>query len=41
MGMGHDHCEWLIQPVKKWGPEAKPYIEALEPIYKELGMEVR
>ncbi len=30
VGMGDDHCEWLIQPPSKFGPEAAPYIEALK-----------
>lgn len=36
MGMGADHCEWLIKPPDRWGPEAKPYLEALQPLFEEL-----
>jgi len=35
VGMGNDHCEWLIQPPAAWGPEAKPYIRALERFWSE------
>jgi hypothetical protein len=30
VGMGHDHCEWLIQPPDKFGLEARATIEALK-----------
>jgi predicted hydrocarbon binding protein len=30
VGMGHEHCEWLIQPPRAFGAEALPYIEALK-----------
>lgn len=30
VGMGDDICRWLIQPPKKFGPEAGPYIDALQ-----------
>ena len=33
MGMGHDHCEWLIQPPDKWGSEADPYRDALHELW--------
>jgi rsbT co-antagonist protein RsbR len=33
MGMGHDHCEWLIQPPYKFGNEAEPYREALRMLW--------
>lgn len=29
-GKGDDHCEWELRLDKDWGPEAKPYIEALK-----------
>jgi hypothetical protein len=32
VGMGHDHCEWLIQPPGKFGEEARATIEALKPL---------
>jgi hypothetical protein len=32
VGKGDDHCEWLAKPIKDWGPEAEPYIEALQPL---------
>lgn len=35
VGMGHDHCEWKIQPPDQWGEEAKPYYEALKRFFKE------
>jgi len=30
VGMGHTHCEWLIQPPQAFGAEALPYIKALK-----------
>jgi hypothetical protein len=30
MGMGHEHCGWLIQPPEAHGDIAKPYLKALE-----------
>jgi len=33
VGKGDDHCEWLIQPPKVWGKEAKPYIKALKSLW--------
>jgi hypothetical protein len=33
VGMGDDHCEWKIQPPDAWGPEAGPYLEALEEFF--------
>ncbi len=33
MGKGDDHCEWKIQPLDKWGDEAKIYIEALKDLF--------
>ena len=30
VGMGHDHCEWKLLPVDKWGPEAKPYVDIVK-----------
>jgi hypothetical protein len=32
VGKGDDHCEWLLKPIKDWGPEAEPYIEDLQPL---------
>jgi predicted hydrocarbon binding protein len=29
MGMGHDHCEVIIQPPEAFGEAAKPYLDAL------------
>lgn len=29
-GKGDEHCEWLIKPVKEWGPEASTTINALK-----------
>lgn len=31
-GKGDANCGWLIQPPAAWGPEAKPYIDALKPL---------
>ena len=31
-GKGDASCGWLIQPPSAWGPEAKPYVEALKPL---------
>ncbi len=36
IGKGDDHCEWKIQPPEVWGDEAKPYLEALKPVMKEV-----
>jgi hypothetical protein len=33
-GKGDDRCESLVKPIKEWGPEAKPYIKALEMFWK-------
>lgn len=35
-GMGHDHCEWKIQPPEAWGDEALPYLEAYQEFFKEM-----
>ena len=32
-GMGHDHCEWLIQPPSKFGYSCQPYIDALKELW--------
>ncbi len=32
VGKGDDHCEWLLKPFAEWGAEAKPYIQALQPL---------
>jgi hypothetical protein len=32
MGKGDDHCEWIIQPPGKHGPEAAPIVAALKPL---------
>lgn len=36
IGKGDSHCEWLIKPLSEWGPEAEPYVKALDKFYKEL-----
>lgn len=36
VGKGDSHCEWLIKPVKEWGEEAAPYIEALNEFWNEV-----
>lgn len=33
MGMGHEHCEWLIQPPQMWGTMGGPYREALQALW--------
>lgn len=30
VGKGDDHCEWCLKPWNEWGPEAKPYMDALK-----------
>jgi hypothetical protein len=35
VGKGDDHCEWKLQHLSAWGEEAKPYMEALRPFWKE------
>lgn len=35
VGMGHGHCEWLIQPPQAWGPEAEPHVQALRGFWGE------
>lgn len=30
MGMGDEHCEWLIKPLNAWDLRAIPYIDALK-----------
>ena len=35
VGKGDDHCEWLIQPPAAWGPEAEPYVRALEGFWSD------
>jgi hypothetical protein len=37
VGKGDDHCEWLIQPPEACGPEAQPYIRALEQFWSSRG----
>ncbi len=32
VGQGDDRCYWEIRPVAEWGPEAEPYLKALEQI---------
>lgn len=32
-GMGEDVCKWEIKPINEWGPEADPYINALEDLF--------
>ncbi len=34
VGKGDSHCEWLIKPLGEWGPEATPYIAALQDQFK-------
>ncbi|MFC7075252.1 XylR N-terminal domain-containing protein [Haloarcula halophila] len=36
VGMGDDVCEWVIKPIDEWGPDAEPYIAALEDLYAEV-----
>ncbi|MDQ2052536.1 XylR N-terminal domain-containing protein [Natronolimnohabitans sp. A-GB9] len=33
LGMGDDVCKWEIKPINEWGPEADPYINALEDLF--------
>lgn len=35
VGKGDATCAWLIKPVKEWGGEARPYIEALKEFWEE------
>jgi len=32
VGQGDDRCYWEIRPVEEWGPEAEPYLAALEQV---------
>lgn len=33
VGMGDDVCKWEVKPIDEWGPEADPFIFALEDIF--------
>jgi PAS domain S-box-containing protein len=39
MGKGDEYCHWEIRPVAEWGPEAEPYLKALQQI--NLTREIR
>lgn len=36
VGKGDEHCEWLIQPLNKWGKDVEYLLNSLMPLYKQI-----